>query len=141
LIVVDTSTLVGAVISPDGVPRLAVQLARDQDIFALSEAVLDELIDVLHRPRLARFVLADRREELLCILISESVWFEPDEQVTDCRDANDNKFLELAQASSASIIVSSDNDLLVLDPWRHTRILQPAAYVALMQMPPSRPHT
>jgi putative PIN family toxin of toxin-antitoxin system len=34
--------------------------------------------------------------------------------VTDCRDAKDNKYLELALAAGVGVIVSSDDDLLVL---------------------------
>jgi uncharacterized protein len=41
-----------------------------------------------------------------------AVWFEPAVRVTDCRDPN-NKYLELALAAGAEIIVSSDDDLLV----------------------------
>lgn len=52
------------------------------------------------------------------------------ERVTDCRDPKDNKHLELALASGADTIVSSDADLLVLHPWRGTRILRPADYLA-----------
>ena len=58
------------------------------------------------------------------------VSFEPAERVTDCRDAKDDKYLELALASGAGAIVSSDADLLVLHPWRGVRILRPAAYLA-----------
>ena len=61
--------------------------------------------------------------------------FEPAERVTDCRDAKDNRYLELALAASADIIVSGDQDLLVLDPWRGVRILSPAAFVALWDDP------
>jgi predicted nucleic acid-binding protein len=44
-------------------------------------------------------------------------------------DAKDNKYLELALAADASLIVSSDQDLLVMDPWRGGRILLPMGYL------------
>lgn len=135
MIVFDTSSLVGAATKANGLPRQALRLATDEDLIALSLAIFEEINDVLHRPGLARFVVPDLRDEVIDLLISSAVWFEPKERVTDCRDATDNKFLELAQASSASMIVSSDNDLLALDPWRDTRILRPAAFVALVQKP------
>ena len=59
--------------------------------------------------------------------------FEPRDQVTDCRDPKDNKYLELALAAGAHFIVSSDDDLLVLDPWRGIRILRPVDYVRLRE--------
>jgi len=67
---------------------------------------------------------------VLEILHQAAVWFEPSERVTDCRDAKDNKYLELALAAGAETIVSGDDDLLVLDPWRGVRILLPADYLA-----------
>jgi uncharacterized protein len=53
-------------------------------------------------------------------------------RVTDCRDPKDDKYLELALAAGAETIVSSDDDLPVLDPWRSVRILNPAGYLALV---------
>ncbi|HST74308.1 MAG TPA: hypothetical protein VLJ20_02965 [Acetobacteraceae bacterium] len=50
--------------------------------------------------------------------------------VTECRDAKDNKYLELTLAVGAGVIVSSDADLLVLHPWRGVRILRPVVYLA-----------
>jgi len=69
LIVFDASSLVGAAIGADSVPRRAVQKARMQDRFAMSTAVFDEVIEVLHRPRLARFVDPALRDDLLDLLI------------------------------------------------------------------------
>lgn len=130
MIVFDASSLVGAAIGADGVPRRAVHAARRRDRFALSTAVLDEVVEVLHRPRLARFINPALRDELLDLLVPGAAWFKPSERVADCRDAKDNKYLELALAASASTIVSSDADLLVLHPWRGVRILRPGEYLA-----------
>jgi predicted nucleic acid-binding protein len=59
--------------------------------------------------------------------------------VTDCRDPKDDKYLEPALVAGAEIIVSSDDDLLVLYPWRGVRILRPADYLSLTQ--PGHPIT
>jgi uncharacterized protein len=60
-----------------------------------------------------------------------AVWFVPSEHVAACRDPKDDKYLELARAAGAAFIVSGDDDLLVLHPWRGVSILSPAAYLAL----------
>lgn len=103
-------------------------IARDR--LALSRAVETEITAVLHRPRLARFLDPALRDDVLDLLLASAVWFEPTVAVTDCRDAKDNPYLELAFAANAATIVSSDDDLLVLDPWRGIRILRPTAYLA-----------
>jgi hypothetical protein len=115
--------------SKAGLPYEAFRAARANDTVAMSQGVFDEVSDVLHRPRLARFVDPDLRADLLDQLISATAWFEPSATVQDCRDAKDDKYLDLALASQATIIVSSDQDLLAMDPWRGVRILRPAEYV------------
>ena len=118
-----------------GIPRRALRLACDRDVPAMSQPVWDELIEVLHRPKLARFVDADQRETVLDLLRSVSVWFEPQQRIQDCRDVKDNKYLELALAADATVIVSSDEDLLILHPWRGVRIVRPADYLLSADRP------
>ena len=130
MIVFDVSTLVGAAIRRDGVPELALRRALREDRIAVSEAVVAELLDVLDRPRLAPFLDPDLRAEVVSQLHAFAVFFAPAIQVADCRDSDDNKYLELALAAGADTIVSSDADLLVLHPWRGVRILRPADYLA-----------
>ncbi|MEJ0017307.1 MAG: putative toxin-antitoxin system toxin component, PIN family [Acetobacteraceae bacterium] len=63
-------------------------------------------------------------------LLFATTWFTPLVSVAECRDPRDDKYLELALAASASVLVSSDQDLLVLHPWRGISILRPADYLA-----------
>jgi uncharacterized protein len=42
----------------------------------------------------------------------------------DCRDPNDNYVLALALAGTADVILTENQDLLVLDPWRGIRIMR-----------------
>ena len=97
---------------------------------ALSSAVYDEIREVLSRPKFADALLLDRQHEILELLSAAAIWAEPDTIVTDCPDPGDNKYLELALASGASIIVSSDRHLLNMHPWRGVMILRPADYLA-----------
>lgn len=100
------------------------------DRIALSQAVEAELLTVLLRPRLARFIDPVLREDVIGKLLREAVRFEPQQRVTACRDAKDDIYLELALAAHATMIVSSDDDLLVMNPWRGISILRPADYLA-----------
>jgi predicted nucleic acid-binding protein len=51
--------------------------------------------------------------------------------VRDCVDLKDNMILELALSGGADIIISGDDHLLRLHPWRGIRILKPADYHTL----------
>lgn len=131
MIVFDASTLVGAALKADSVPERALLRAEEVDVFALSDAIEAEIAEVLGRPKFARAIPRERRERILTILQGAAVWFEPAVRVTDCRDPKDNKYLELALAAGAETIVSSDDDLIVLHPWRGMRILRPTDYLVL----------
>ena len=131
MIIFDASALVSAALKADSVPERALLRAEEVDVFALSAEVDAEIAGVLGRPKFALAIPLARRERVLEILRRAAVWFDPAVRVTDCRDPKDNKYLELALAAGAEIIVSSDDDLLVLHPWRGVRILRPADYHAL----------
>jgi putative PIN family toxin of toxin-antitoxin system len=125
LIVFDASALVSAALKADSVPERALLRAEEVDVFALSATVDAETAEVLSRPKFAQGITLLRRQCFLEILRSAAVWFDPVVRVTDCRDAKDNKYLELALVAGAETIVSGDFDLLILHPWRGVRILRP----------------
>jgi hypothetical protein len=131
LIVFDASVAVSAALEMDDVLERALLRAEEMDAFALSAAVDAEIAAVLCRPRFARAIRRERHELILTVLRSEAAWFEPSVRATDCRDPKDDMYLELALATGAEVIVSSDDDLIVLHPWRGVRILRPADYLSL----------
>lgn len=131
MIVFDASTLVSAALKADSVPERALLRAEETDVIALSPAVEAEIAEVLGRPKFAHAIPRERREHFLQTLRGAAIWFEPTMRITDSRDPKDNKYLELALAAGAETIVSSDDDLLALDPWRGVRISRPADYIAL----------
>jgi predicted nucleic acid-binding protein len=46
-------------------------------------------------------------------------------KIVVCRDVKDNKFLELAVSGNADIIITGDQDLLVLNPFQDIKITTP----------------
>lgn len=130
-IVFDASSLVGALLREGSVPEQALIAARAHDVICLSAAVADEVRSVFSRPKFQRYLSPRRIEQIFGLLSAAALFVEPTVEVTDCRDPKDNKYLELALAARAEAIVTSDNDLLVLDPWRGIRVLTPAGYLAL----------
>ena len=128
---IDANAVVSAAPKAESVPERALRLAQARCTVCLSADVRDEIGRVLARPRLASRVSPGRVAFLLALLDDGARWIEPNVRVTDCRDAKDDRYLELALAASADIIVSGDMDLLVLDPWRGVRIMTPAQFVQL----------
>jgi uncharacterized protein len=50
--------------------------------------------------------------------------------VRECRDPDDDRILEVALNGRADIIITGDEDLLALSPWRGIAILTPAQYLS-----------
>lgn len=65
-------------------------------------------------------------------LVHAAIFVEPIERVQACRDPHDDVFLELALAGEATAIVSGDDDLLTLNPFREIPILTPDQFLTLL---------
>jgi len=129
-IVVDTNVLVSRLLLPGSVPGKAVRAAVDGGTLLVSDATLEELASVLSRPKFDRYVSKQDRERFLFLLarIAEPVAIADRVQV--CRDPKDDKFLEVAVNGLADVVLTGDEDLLVLNPFRGVTIVGPADYLA-----------
>jgi putative PIN family toxin of toxin-antitoxin system len=128
--VLDTGVLVSAVLLPRSVPRQVVDLAFARGIVLASADTIDELDEVLRRPKFGRYLGEEERLLFLAAFIRDAKVVDVTEKLTECRDANDNKFLELVSNGNAACIVSGDSDLLVLNPFRGVAILTPQEFVS-----------
>ena len=123
MLVIDTNIWVSYALMPQGQLGSALNGLIGRHLYAFSEATFIELTDVIMRPKFDRFAAPEARGEVLKQIAAGGEWFNPMERVRDCRDPKDNKFLELALAASADGIVTGDQDLLVLSPYRGIPIL------------------
>jgi len=128
-IVLDTNALVSRLLLPDSIPGQAVRKAVEEGDILMSESTLFELADVLGREKFDAYVSIQDREEFLRMLgrIIEMVTIL--HAVHDCRDVRDNQILEVAVNGQAQVIVTGDEDLLALNPFRGIFILRPADYL------------
>lgn len=132
--VLDTNTLVSAALRIDSVPRRALVCALAVSEVCASLQTLAELERVFRRKRLDRYLPLDMRVKFLSLVRSRMRIFavsEADLRAVKpaCRDANDNIFLALALVAEAQTIISGDQDLLILNPWRGIAIRTPAEFL------------
>jgi putative PIN family toxin of toxin-antitoxin system len=121
--VFDANVIISAVLLPGSKPESALRKAQDLGELLVSESIWLELEQVLARPKFNRYITLEERNEFL-VDLSETVQFiKVTEQINECRDPKDNKYLELAVSGKAECIVTGDEDLLVLNPWRGIEIL------------------
>ncbi|HEX3741044.1 MAG TPA: putative toxin-antitoxin system toxin component, PIN family [Terriglobales bacterium] len=128
-VVVDTNVLVSRLILPQSVPAQALRRGELEAHLLVSEATMYELADVLARPKFDLYVELEDRQQFIRQL-SGIVEFVPIIQIVhECRDPRDDKFLELALNGRADVIITGDEDLLELHPWREIAILSPVGYL------------
>ena len=128
LFIIDTNTLISAFLFPNSTTKMAYNKARLLGKLTASAATYDELCEVLVRPKFDKYVSIKTRLRIINDIKELLVFCEISESLTDCRDPKDNKFLELAVAANASCIITGDNDLLVLHPFRNIPILNAADF-------------
>jgi hypothetical protein len=133
IVVVDASTFISAALKADSVPeRALLRAVSEPNRFLLSQEIEDEYREVIFRPKFDRYLSRERRQRIIDIVIVAADRVEPTEMVRECRDPKDDKYLALAAAGRADVIVSSDvHDLLPMHPWRGIPILLPTDFLAL----------
>ena len=128
--VLDTGVIVSAVLLPRSVPRQTADLAFARGIVPVSADTIGELDEVLRRSKFNRYLREEERLLFLAAFIRDAKVVDVTERLTECRDPKDDKFLELAVSGNATCIVSGDDDLLVLNPFRGVAILTPQEFIS-----------
>lgn len=121
-LVVDTNLMIRALLSA-GPARRFCRLAPLHHQLVYHDEQLLELRDVAARPRLD--IAPEAVNELIGRIQRYGQRIDSAlDAPGDSRDPNDNYVLALALAGKAEVILTEDDDLLVLDPWRGTRIMR-----------------
>jgi len=121
--VFDTNILVRAALLNDSTAGQAFRKARQLGEVLSSVGTAEELNEVLGRQKFDRYITREDRERFLSAFIRVALVIEISETITACRDRKDDKFLELAVTGKATCIVTGDDDLLELNPFRGIPIL------------------
>lgn len=131
LFIIDTNTLVSAILKPDSPPSKALSKALKLGTLLFSPETQQELQTVLQRPKFDRFIPIALREEKINEIFSRAkVFTSTTNQNIECRDSTDIKFLRLAFEAQADCIVSGDNDLLTLHPFEGIPIMNASVFLS-----------
>jgi putative PIN family toxin of toxin-antitoxin system len=128
-IVVDTNVLLSRLFFRNSVAALAVRQAMSVSQLIVSADTLHELDDVLSRPKFDSYLSPTGRRRFFHLLTRAAIHIERVPDIKACRDPKDDRFLALAVAGRAKLILSGDNDLLALHPFRGIEILSPRQYL------------
>jgi putative PIN family toxin of toxin-antitoxin system len=113
-VVVDTNIWVSALLNRHGFPaQVLTAFAAGKFTLLISTPLLDELAEVLARPRIARKYGVTRTdiEEVLAVLRERGTGVVITGNLHLCRDPDDDVVLETAFRGRANTLVSRDEDL------------------------------
>jgi len=127
--VFDANVAISALLFEHSKPGQVFRLALEQHVILISLPVLTELIEVLSREKFERSILPQERDRFVEALVREAQLVEITEEIQACRDPKDDKYLELAVNGAATCLISGDEDLLTLHPFRGISIITPDEFL------------
>jgi putative PIN family toxin of toxin-antitoxin system len=135
--VIDTSCAISYYLGSKSTDRAAIDHLRKSHSLLVSNETHSEFREVILRtkfdriPRNIRLGFVDNYSKLVELL-------DPHITVHACIDPKDDKFLSLAVSANASLILTNDNHLLRLHPFRGIDILTPQQYLDKQTVPPEQ---
>jgi putative PIN family toxin of toxin-antitoxin system len=135
-VVLNTNTVISGILWGNQ-PRQILDLAKADKIkLYTSKVLLDELLDVLSRPKFAKrliSVVQSTPQEILSgyAALAQIVEVQKVEKVIE-NDSDDDHVLACAIAAQIDYIISGDKDLLVLGIYQNIPIVNAAQFINLL---------
>jgi putative PIN family toxin of toxin-antitoxin system len=89
--VFDVNVIISALLFENSTPATAFALARQNSVVLISREIVEELQQVMSRPKFDPYINADEREVFLRSLIHEAELLDVNESIQACRDPKDDK--------------------------------------------------
>ena len=131
-IIFDTNALISALMYPESVSAQALIVSVEHFQLAASDSTWAELEAVSSRKKFTKYWAAQDRLLFLAQLAAMTDFYDVITVVTDCVDATDNKFLELAIDAKARVIVSGDQHLRSMHPFQGISIIPPSVFLSII---------
>jgi putative PIN family toxin of toxin-antitoxin system len=124
-LVLDTNVLVAALVARGTCSELLEHCIR-QHVVASSQPLLNELREVLERKVSQRPI--DVRAALQLFAETFALVTPDTLNPPTCRDRDDDVVLATALAGECAAVITGDEDLLILNPFRNIHVLAPSAF-------------
>jgi uncharacterized protein len=132
---VDTNQLVSSLLSAHGHQGQLVDAWRRRAfVLLLAPGQIDEVADVLTRPKIAKKyrVSAGDRQAFIDLLRAEAILAPHEPRPGVCRDPDDDYLLGCAAGAEADYLVSGDADLLVIGHYQGVTIVEARHFLSLL---------
>ena len=128
-IILDTNVIVSSIIQKNYPYLIVDHCIEGNAILCISNPILQEYLEVLARPKFAKFADFKTNADFLIARLSEiSETYEPKNKIEIIKDEPDNRLLELADISKADFIITGNTNDFKIQIYNKTRILTPKEY-------------
>ncbi|MDW8072433.1 MAG: putative toxin-antitoxin system toxin component, PIN family [Anaerolineae bacterium] len=127
--VLDTNVMVSALLLKQSIARQAFDKAMRVGKLLISQATVEELNAVPRRKGFEPYITESERLEFLGAWVRDAILIGVTERVAGCRDPKDDKISRTGVDGRAHCIVTGDEDLLELHPFRGIAIPTPRQFL------------
>jgi putative PIN family toxin of toxin-antitoxin system len=128
-IILDTNVIISSIIQKN-YPYLIVEYCIESNVkVCLSNALLEEYLEVLARPKFSNFPDFKTNADFLIARLSEiSEFYEPKSKLDIIEDEPDNRILELAKISEADFIITGNTNDFTMNTFGKSKVVTPREY-------------
>jgi putative PIN family toxin of toxin-antitoxin system len=127
-IVIDTNIWISFLLTKD-FSAFDKIVSTPQLTLLFSGKLLNEFIEVAHRPKFGKYFSSSDLEELLFQMKEHGEFINVTSSTTICRDPKDNFLLSLSKDGKATHLITGDKDLLDLKRFGRTHIITLKKYL------------
>ena len=131
-IVIDTNLYISALINDNSRKRLDIVLANKAFDVLVSDALLQELIEVANRSRFRKYVSVLQTETFIQLMMERATFIETVSEVKFSPDPKDDFLLVLCLDGEADYLLTGNKiDLLDLKNFHKTQIITLSTFLAI----------
>lgn len=133
-VVVDANIWISALLNSKNALQVVRLLEKDQFQLICAEALMDELAEVLDRPKFQKKIQPAHKARFLDLVREKAQFVELAEYADSvCRDPKDEVYLVCAVMAAADYLVTGDSDLLVLGEFKGGKIIPLQSFIELFE--------
>ena len=129
-IIIDTNLQISFLISKDFTKLDEIIFTRSARLI-FSQELIDEFIEVDHRPKMRRFFTKSEIEQILDTIDEFADFINVESKIDICRDPKDIFLLSLSIDSHADFLLTGDIDLLIIEKIENTVIITISNFLLL----------
>ncbi|MEK7376608.1 MAG: putative toxin-antitoxin system toxin component, PIN family [Candidatus Margulisiibacteriota bacterium] len=132
-LVIDTNVFISGLLNSPKCRRIIEKLQNSSFLLITSSDILEELINVLGRPKFRKVISRETIDKLIISIESQAILVRPSRKINIIKeDPDDNRFIEAALEGKADFIISGDRHLLKLGKFKNISILTPNEFLLLI---------